>query len=136
MQHLYDTLISHEDPIRDIIGPFMVKPCKKAFPQYYKVIKNPIDMETINKRIKSNFYKSLDQFTADVKLMFENCKQYNDPASILYQDACDLLKIFNKVRNLHRLISTFMSVCSSVRLVSVTLHHFFMIVVSGARCYS
>ena len=98
MQHLYDTLISHEDPIRDIIGPFMIKPCKKAFPQYYKVIKNPIDMETINKRIKSNFYKSLDQFTADVKLMFENCKQYNDPASILYQDACDLLKIFNKVR--------------------------------------
>jgi hypothetical protein len=96
MQHLYDTLINYTDPVRDIIGPFMTKPCKKTYPEYYKVVKNPIDMETINKRIKTKFYKSLDNFAGDIKLMFENCKLYNDPASILYQDACDLLKIFNK----------------------------------------
>ena len=99
MRHLYDTLINEEDPERDIIGPFMTKPCKKTYPQYYNVVKNPIDMETINKRIKSKFYKTLEEFSADVNLMFDNCKLYNNPNSVLYKDACNLQEIFMKVRN-------------------------------------
>ena len=99
MRHLYDILINEEDPERDIIGPFMTKPCKKTYPQYYNVVKNPIDMETINKRIKSKFYKTLEEFSADVNLMFDNCKLYNNPTSVLYKDACNLQEIFMKVRN-------------------------------------
>ena len=99
MRHLYDTLINEEDPERDIIGPFMTKPCKKTYPQYYNVVKNPIDMETINKRIKSKVYKTLEEFSADVNLMFDNCKLYNNPKSVLYKDACNLQEIFMKVRN-------------------------------------
>ena len=99
MRHLYDTLINEEDPERDIIGPFMTKPCKKTYPQYYNVVKNPIDMETINKRIKNKFYKTLEEFSADVNLMFDNCKLYNNPKSVLYKDACNLQEIFMKVRN-------------------------------------
>ena len=99
MRHLYDILINEEDPERDIIGPFMTKPCKKTYPQYYNVVKNPIDMETINKRIKSKVYKTLEEFSADVNLMFDNCKLYNNPNSVLYKDACNLQEIFMKVRN-------------------------------------
>ena len=99
MRHLYDILINEEDPERDIIGPFMTKPCKKTYPQYYNVVKNPIDMETINKRIKTKFYKTLEEFNADVNLMFDNCKLYNNPKSVLYKDACNLQEIFMKVRN-------------------------------------
>ena len=59
--YLYDTLLeqSEKDPERDIIGPFMIKPCEETYPDYYSVIKHPIDMETIKKRIKSNLYKTL-----------------------------------------------------------------------------
>ena len=101
MLYLYDTLLeqSETDPERDIIGPFMVKPCKETYPDYYRFIKNPMDMETIKKRIKSSSYKTFKKFKSDVTLMFENCKAYNDPTSILHQDACELQKIFNKVRN-------------------------------------
>ena len=98
MRQLYDLLLSQEDPERDIIGPFMNRPCKKTYPQYYNVVKNPIDMDTINKRIKSKFYKTLKDFSADVNLMFDNCKLYNDPRSLLHKDACDLQDIFKKVR--------------------------------------
>ena len=95
--YLYDTLLeqSEKDPERDIIGPFMIKPCEETYPDYYSVIKNPMDMETIKKRIKSNLYKTLKKFKSDVILMFENCKAYNEPTSILHQDACELQKFFN-----------------------------------------
>ena len=97
MLYLYDTLLeqSEKDPERDIIGPFMIKPCEETYPDYYSVIKNPMDMETIKKRIKSNLYKTLKKFKSDVILMFENCKAYNEPTSILHQDACELQKFFN-----------------------------------------
>ena len=97
MLYFYDTLLkqSEKDPERDIIGPFMMKPCEETYPDYYSVIKNPMDMETIKKRIKSNSYKTLKKFKSDVILMFENCKAYNDPTSILHQDACELQKFFN-----------------------------------------
>ena len=106
MLYLYDTLLeqSETDPERDIIGPFMVKPCKETYPDYYRFIKNPMDMETVKKRIKSSSYKTFKKFKSDVTLMFENCKAYNDPTSILHQDACELQKIFNKVRNAIRFL--------------------------------
>ena len=99
MLYLYNTLIkrSEIDPERDIIGPFMVKPCKETYPDYYTVIKNPMDMETIKKRIRSNSYETLKKLKSDVTLMFDNCKTYNDPNSILHQDACELQIFFNKV---------------------------------------
>ena len=99
MLYLYDTLLkqSEKDPERDIIGPFMIKPCEETYPDYYSVINNPMDMETIKKRIKSNSYKTLKKFKSDVILMFENCKAYNEPTSILHQDACELQKFFNDI---------------------------------------
>ena len=99
MLYLYDTLLkqSEKDPERDIIGPFMIKPCKETYPDYYSVIKNPMDMETIKKRIKSNSYQTLKKFKSVVILMFENCKAYNEPNSILHQDACELQSFFDKV---------------------------------------
>ena len=75
-----------------IIGPFLKKPSEQAFPDYYIFIKTPMDMETINENIKSNNYKTLDDFSADVNLMLENCKTYNEPTSLLFKDACKLQK--------------------------------------------
>jgi hypothetical protein len=40
MLNLYDALVkqSETDPERDIIGPFMVKPCKETYPDYYRSV--------------------------------------------------------------------------------------------------
>ena len=41
----------------------------------------PVDMKTINKRIKGNIYKTIEDFAQDIRLMFNNCRQYNEDGS-------------------------------------------------------
>ena len=95
MRHLYDTLINHKNADGfPLIGPFLRRPCEKTYPDYYETIKNPMDMETIDKRIKSNVYKSIEDFSDDINLMFENCKDYNRPTSKLFIDGQKLQRIF------------------------------------------
>ena len=95
MRHLYDTLINHKNTDGfPLIGPFLRRPCEKTYPDYYETIKNPMDMETIDKRIKSNVYKSIEDFSDDINLMFENCKDYNRPTSKLFIDGQKLQRIF------------------------------------------
>ena len=79
MLYLYETLLNHRNcEGHAIIQPFMVKPSIKDYPDYYSIIENPIDMQTINDRIKSNhYYKTFEGFSDDVALMFDNCKKYN-----------------------------------------------------------
>ena len=79
MLYLYETLLNHRNcEGHAIIQPFMVKPDIKDYPDYYSIIENPIDMQTINDRIKSNsYYKTFEEFSNDIALMFDNCKKYN-----------------------------------------------------------
>lgn len=58
-----------------IIGMFMDKPSKRDYPDYYEVIERPMDMRTINEKIKANSYKNISDSLADFHLMFSNCKQ-------------------------------------------------------------
>lgn len=45
---------------------------------YYDVIKNPMDLSTMQKRLdQRNFYVTKEIFIADLKRMVENCKTYN-----------------------------------------------------------
>ena len=79
MLYLYETLLNHRNcEGHAIIQPFMVKPDIKDYPDYYSIIENPIDMQTISDRIKSNsYYKTFEEFSNDIALMFDNCKKYN-----------------------------------------------------------
>lgn len=47
--------------------------------EYKKIIKNPMDFETIHKRLFSPkvIYKSFDEFKKDIDLIFSNCYTYN-----------------------------------------------------------
>lgn len=72
---------------------FMEKPSKKLYPDYYEVIKEPIDLLTIEARIKNDHYSSEDDLVQDFKLMFSNCRQYNEEQSVIYEDSVLLEKI-------------------------------------------
>jgi histone acetyltransferase len=57
------------------------------------IIKEPIDLSTIDKRIrKGDHYKSKKMLYADLMLMVNNCKLYNDEASTYVQCAVTLEK--------------------------------------------
>lgn len=47
-------------------------------PQYYQLIKKPIDLKTIVKRIKSNDINSLEKLELEMEIMFTNAIMYND----------------------------------------------------------
>ncbi|KAF1346543.1 chromatin remodeling complex SWI/SNF component SWI2 [Delphinella strobiligena] len=72
---------------RGIIDPFLELPPKSDYPDYYQLIKNPISMEQIVKKINQKRYQNLHQFRDDVILMCSNCRTYNEDGSILYNDA-------------------------------------------------
>jgi ATP-dependent helicase STH1/SNF2 len=76
-----------EPPKRLIIGPFIKLPSKRDYPDYYVLVTRPICMKQIDARIKKEEYKSLSDIRADVELLCNNCRTYNEDGSLLYADA-------------------------------------------------
>lgn len=60
---------------------------KKQFKDYYTVIRKPMDLETISKKIAAHKYHSRADFIADISLIATNCEQYNGAESELTKDA-------------------------------------------------
>ena len=50
-----------------------------GLPDYYKIIKHPMDMGTIKKRLESSYYFSAQECIQDFQRMFTNCYTYNKP---------------------------------------------------------
>ena len=72
---------------RGIIDPFLDLPPKSSYPDYYELIKNPVCMKQIETKINKKQYQSLKQFRHDIGLLCNNCRQYNEDGSMLYNDA-------------------------------------------------
>ncbi|KAM4588810.1 protein polybromo-1-like isoform 4-T4 [Odontesthes bonariensis] len=83
---------------RRLCDLFMVKPSKKDYPDYYKVILEPTDLKTIEYNIRSDKYMTEDSMVEAMKLMFRNARHYNEEGSQVYNDADILEKIMNDRR--------------------------------------
>ncbi|CAJ0961485.1 unnamed protein product, partial [Mesorhabditis belari] len=92
-QYLYDYKEGEYWPI----GAFMQVPSPGEYPDYYEVIKLPIDMEKIKQRIDNILYTSSLQLISDFSAMFHNCRTYNEPESDLYKDAARLEQLIRSV---------------------------------------
>lgn len=92
-RQLFDTIREYREPKanRQLSLIFAKLPSKSDYPDYYKVIKSPIDMERIQAKISK--YENLDEIGADFMLMFENACKYNEPDSLIYKDALLLQQI-------------------------------------------
>jgi ATP-dependent helicase STH1/SNF2 len=71
---------------RLIIGLFVELPPKKSFPVDYVIIRKPISMKMVERKIKTEEYSSLDDLR-DIKLLCLNAKTYNEDGSMIYVDA-------------------------------------------------
>jgi len=47
---------------------------------YFEIIKYPMDLSTISKRLAHAYYSDVQSFAADFRLMLDNCYTYNPPA--------------------------------------------------------
>lgn len=60
---------------------FLNKVTKRDVPDYYNIIKNPMDLGTLMKNLKNIQYKSKTDFAQDVMLIWDNCLTYNADAA-------------------------------------------------------
>jgi len=61
---------------------------------YLQVVKEPMDLGTIRSKLSKNEYKKPVEFARDMRLVWENCKLYNQDGSDLYLLADELTKKF------------------------------------------
>ncbi|KAI8601118.1 hypothetical protein EDD21DRAFT_115910 [Dissophora ornata] len=73
--------------------PFLNKVNKREAPDYFQVIKHPMDLGTVLKKLKSFAYQSKTQFANDLFLIYSNCLLYNlDPSSVYRKHAIAMKK--------------------------------------------
>ena len=56
-----------------------VDPVAQGIPDYFSVIKHPMDLGTIRTKLQSNSIPSLESFVQLVHLVFHNAVLYNKP---------------------------------------------------------
>ncbi|CAN1167430.1 Transcription factor GTE2 [Linum perenne] len=61
---------------------------------YYDIIKQPMDLGTVKKKLGKNLYDSPQDFAADVRLTFNNAMRYNPKGHEVYALADDFLSRF------------------------------------------
>ncbi|KAK4417867.1 Transcription factor GTE8 [Sesamum alatum] len=67
---------------------------KLNIPDYFDVIKNPMDLGTIKSKLASGKYSSPLDFLADVRLTFTNAKTYNPPGTDVHVMADTMSQFF------------------------------------------
>lgn len=73
--------------------PFLNKVSKREAPNYMHVIKKPMDLNTVMKKLKSLSYHSKQQFVDDLMLIWSNCLTFNaDPKHFLRAHAIAMQK--------------------------------------------
>ncbi|XP_006454163.1 hypothetical protein AGABI2DRAFT_196990 [Agaricus bisporus var. bisporus H97] len=75
---------------------FLTKPPKKVYPDYYQIIKSPIALDDIKKRLDTDAYPSMQAVRADFELLFNNALQYNMKDSVIWKDAKEMLRLVHK----------------------------------------
>ncbi|KAL5242311.1 hypothetical protein ACI65C_009721 [Semiaphis heraclei] len=95
----FDVLAKHLTKVLQFIKnnplskPFL-NPVDKKVPGYYELIKYPMDLSTISKRLAAGYYVSRKLFIADMRRMFSNCKLFNQEDSYWADCAVELERLF------------------------------------------
>ncbi|XP_061568415.1 nucleosome-remodeling factor subunit BPTF isoform X2 [Cololabis saira] len=73
--------------------PFLEPVDPHDAPDYYRVIKEPMDFSTMETRLQKRHYQKLTEFVADVTKIFDNCRYYNPNDTPFFQCA-EVLEAF------------------------------------------
>ncbi|KAG2057138.1 Bromodomain-containing protein [Suillus hirtellus] len=81
-----------------IAAPFYepVDAVKLDIPTYYRVIKKPMDMSTMRKKLEAGEYPNASKFFDDFKLMIRNCFLFNPAGTPVNQAGIELQRLFDE----------------------------------------
>lgn len=68
-------------------------------PAYYTIIRNPMDVGTIVKRLQNLYYQSVNDMIADFWLILRNCYTFNRPGDVVYRNGQKLERLLMRVLN-------------------------------------
>ncbi|KAJ2725475.1 Transcriptional activator spt7 [Coemansia sp. Benny D115] len=71
--------------------PFLNQVKRKDAPDYYKVIKNPMDLSAMAKNLRNEVYNNKKQFADHLQLIRDNCYTYNTEPGNYYRKSADSL---------------------------------------------
>jgi hypothetical protein len=92
LQKIVFRLLKHPyaDPFRQPVDPD-----SEDIPDYFTIVKNPMDLGTIRKNLENSLYDANPlQCLRDINLVWENCYRYNPPNSEVSKKAQQLQKSF------------------------------------------
>uniref|UniRef100_A0A673GXQ1 Protein polybromo-1 n=1 Tax=Sinocyclocheilus rhinocerous TaxID=307959 RepID=A0A673GXQ1_9TELE len=99
LEQLLEAIVSCTDSSGRLVSELFQKlPSKLHYPDYYAVIKEPIDLRTVAQRVQAGHYKSISAMAKDVDILTKNAKTYNEPGSQVFKDANTIKKVFAQRR--------------------------------------
>ncbi|KAK3382369.1 histone acetyltransferase GCN5-like protein [Lasiosphaeria ovina] len=85
--HLLNDLQNHPSS-----WPFLMPVNKDEVADYYDVIKEPMDLSTMESKLEADQYATPEDFIRDARLIVENCRKYNNESTAYAKCATKLEK--------------------------------------------
>ncbi|KAJ0183849.1 hypothetical protein K1T71_000272 [Dendrolimus kikuchii] len=103
MYKVLEQLTAHEDA-----WPFMDPVEEEYAPNYYAVIRRPMDLRKMEERLDGGYYTDFSMFKADFKLIVNNCRLYNGQDNEYTTMVDNLQAAFDRLteKYMHRLSSS------------------------------
>ncbi|KAF3925253.1 hypothetical protein ABW20_dc0105710 [Dactylellina cionopaga] len=96
LQHILNEMQNHPSA-----WPFQRPVSREDVADYYEVIKEPMDLETMENRLEADYYATPEDFIRDAKLVFNNCRSYNNETTTYFKNANKLEKfLFSKLKEI------------------------------------
>ncbi|KAG1054501.1 hypothetical protein G6F43_003486 [Rhizopus delemar] len=83
--------------------PFLEPVKSDEVTDYYEIIKEPMDLTTLEENVKADAYPTMEDFIKDTQKIFDNCKTYNAEDTDYSKCAVKLERFFNeKLRTVNK----------------------------------
>ncbi|XP_078604802.1 uncharacterized protein LOC144878245 isoform X3 [Branchiostoma floridae x Branchiostoma japonicum] len=114
LKDIYNTVVNHKDTKgQALAAPLMILPNRKRNSEYYSMIPDPLDLTTIENKIMTGKYKTMDDFEANMQQVFRNAeiisayasqvcmenKKFHGKKSPIGKDVCRLRKVYTTARS-------------------------------------
>ncbi|XP_037871728.1 ATP-dependent helicase brm [Bombyx mori] len=102
LKNIMKKIIDYADENGRVLSePFMKLPSRRELPDYYDIIKKPLDIKKIVNRIEEGKYNDISDLERDFFTLCANAQTYNEEASLIYEDSVRLRNLFIELRRRH-----------------------------------